>query len=114
MLSYVSEGTLGWYCPLLITMTTRNVPFTVRYTSIERMGIFPLRADSSIDQLKKRLLRKLNLSASNKEHITVYLTMMVGREDNLQPCPLPLLNDPDMLYLLNRESSRRKQLEFTV
>lgn len=83
-------------------MMNNNITFTVKYLSTERVGTFTLSEDSTIDQLKKRLLRKLNLLASNAEHIKVSLSVMMGRPTNLISCMVPLFNDYDMLVLLKR------------
>lgn len=61
-----------------------------------------LRNDSTLNNLKKRLLGRLKLLASNADLITVYVTVMVGKEEDLQPCLLPVFCDRDMHTLLKR------------
>jgi hypothetical protein len=58
---------------------TETLEFRVRLGDIERNGYITLRQEASLDYLKKRLLRKLNYLTSNITHITLYLTIGIGK-----------------------------------
>lgn len=90
---------------------TESFDYSIRYKEEERYGSVTIHTGSTLDFLKKKLLRKFNYLASNTDKISIYLRIMIGSDDEL--CySMPLLNASDMFKLIKRELDCGRSVNF--